>query len=353
MISETISHYRIIKKLGEGGMGVVYLAEDITLGRQVTMKVLSTPTKEYRAKFLQEARTISALIHPNIPSVFECGETVEGQPYIVMEFVKGHSLENKLHEGALPLLEAIKIVSGIAEALGEIHRRGIVHRDVKPSNVLITDRGHVKLIDFGISKLVSEQIDAVRVRKPKAFLATRTHSDLFTGTARYASPEQVTGNVSGRSDLFALGVVLYECLTGKLPFSGASSMEIRNQILHFTPLVPSKINAQVPLALDRITMKAIEKRIEDRYQTADQVIEALRSVPATLDYDSVGWAANLAPGRLLPKVNSQSLQDFEAEFDDLVTRMQKPKSKRAVKVAFSSSPAQLGRGAVKHARKKR
>src|SRR6266550_6810857 len=156
MIGETISHYRITEKLGEGGMGVVYLADDTTLGRRVALKFLSSATKEYRARFLREARAVSALTHPNIATVFDYGETDDDQPYIVMELIKGEPLSDKLLAGSLPLTEAVRIVSLIAEALGEAHHMGVVHRDVKPSNVVITERGQVKVLDFGLVKQIAE-----------------------------------------------------------------------------------------------------------------------------------------------------------------------------------------------------
>src|SRR5882762_1815144 len=157
MIGETISHYQITDKLGEGGMGVVYLAEDTTLGRRVAIKFLSSTAKEYRARFLREARAVSALTHPNIAAVFDYGETEDDQPYIVMELINGESLSDKLLAGSLPLPEAVRIVSLIAEALGEAHHKGVVHRDIKPSNVVITERGQVKVLDFGLVKQIAEQ----------------------------------------------------------------------------------------------------------------------------------------------------------------------------------------------------
>ena len=286
MIGETISHYRIIDQLGEGGMGVVYLAEDTTLGRRVAIKFLSTTTKEYRARFLREARAVSALTHPNIATVFDYGETEEGKPYIVMELIKGESLSDKLRSASLPLPEAVRIVSFIAEALGEAHHQGVVHRDVKPSNVVITERGQVKVLDFGLVKQISEPSGLGGGSDQKTLPSTRTRSDVIVGTPLYLSPEQATGkSVDGRSDLFALGAVLYECITGQSAFSGGSIIEIGAQVIHVTPAVPSKLNDRIPPELDRITMKAIEKRVEARYQSADELIEDLRLVRPGLDSD--------------------------------------------------------------------
>jgi tetratricopeptide (TPR) repeat protein len=286
LIGETISHYRIIEQLGEGGMGVVYLAEDLTLGRRVAIKFLSSTTKEYRARFLREARAVSALTHPNIATVFDYGETEEGQPYIVMELIQGQPLNEKLREGSLPLPEAVRVVSLIAEALGEAHHHGVVHRDVKPSNVVITERGLVKVLDFGLVKQISEQPGMGGGSDQKTLPSTRTRSDVIVGTPLYLSPEQATGKtVDGRSDLFALGVVLYECLTGQSAFAGGSLIEIGAQVIHVTPAVPSKINHRVPAELDRITMKAIEKKVENRYQTADELVADLRRVFPSLTAD--------------------------------------------------------------------
>jgi tetratricopeptide (TPR) repeat protein len=286
MIGQTISHYRIISQLGEGGMGVVYLAEDTTLGRRVAMKFLSSTTREYRARFLREARAVSALTHPNIATVFDYGETPEGQPYIVMELIKGEPLNEKLRDGSLPLPEAVRIVSAIAEALGEAHHQGVVHRDVKPSNVVITERGQVKVLDFGLVKQIFETTTLAGDPNQKTLPSTRTRSDVIVGTPLYLSPEQATGKqIDGRSDLFALGTVLYECITGRSAFSGGSIIEIGAQVIHVNPSLPSKLNERVPPELDRITMKAIEKKVGQRYQSADEFIADLQQVLPTLETD--------------------------------------------------------------------
>ena len=286
MIGKTVSHYRIVDQLGEGGMGVVYVAEDTNLARRVAMKFLSSTTKEYRARFLREARAVSALTHPNIATVFDYGETTQGQPYIVMELIKGESLSDKLREGSLPLREAVRIVSNIAEALGEAHHQGVVHRDVKPSNVVITERGQVKVLDFGLVKQIAGHVTLGGDPNQKTLPSTRTRSDVIVGTPLYLSPEQATGkSVDGRSDLFALGAVLYECITGQSAFAGESIIEIGAQVIYVTPSIPSKINGQIPPELDQITMKAIEKKVEARYQSADEFIEDLRRVLPALDND--------------------------------------------------------------------
>jgi serine/threonine protein kinase/Tfp pilus assembly protein PilF len=283
MIGETFSHYRIIEQLGEGAMGVVYLAEDTTLGRHVAIKFLSSTAPQYRARFLREARSVSVLTHQNIATVFDYGETAEGRPYIVMELIKGQPLSEKLREGSLPLPEAVRIVSSIAGALSEAHHEGVVHRDIKPSNIIITPRGQVKVVDFGLVKQIYEQYSFDVDSSRPTLQASRTRSDMIVGTPLYLSPEQATGKkIDGRSDLFALGAVLYECITGQSAFSGSSVIEIGAQVIHVTPPAPSQLNDQIPPELDRITMKALEKRVEARYQTADELISDLQALLPTL-----------------------------------------------------------------------
>ena len=268
MIGQTVSHYRITEKLGEGGMGVVYLAEDKHLARQVAIKFLSSTDHHYRARFIREARAVSALNHPNIATVHDYGETDAGLPFIVMEFVNGKPLNNLLEEG-ITMRRSVEIVSSIAEALAEAHEHGIVHRDIKPSNVVVNDRGQVKVLDFGLVKHLFEQSSGGVDLDANTLYSTQTRSDVIVGTPLYLSPEQATGKkVDGRSDIFALGALLYECLTGQSAFSGSSVLEIGAQILHVTPQPPSNINKNVPGELDRITMKALEKKVEARYQSA-------------------------------------------------------------------------------------
>jgi tetratricopeptide (TPR) repeat protein/predicted Ser/Thr protein kinase len=282
MIGQTVSHYRIIEKLGEGGMGAVYLAEDLHLARRVAIKFLTSSDHHYRARFVREARAVSALNHPNIAMVHDYGETEAGQPFIVMEFVRGKSLSDLLDEG-LTLRRSVEIVSSIAEALGEAHDHGIVHRDIKPSNVIVSERGHVKVLDFGLVKHIIEPPVGGVDLDAQTIYSTQTRSDVIVGTPLYLSPEQATGKaIDGRSDLFALGALLYECLTGQSAFSGGSVLEIGAQIIHVTPEAPSKINSQVPPALDRITLKALEKKVEDRYQTAGEMLKEMQAASASL-----------------------------------------------------------------------
>lgn len=268
-------------------MGVVYLAEDMHLARRVAIKFLSSLDHHYRARFLREARAVSALSHANIAAVYDYGETDDGKPYIVMELVRGQTLGQLLEDDSLTLARSLQIVSSIAEALGEAHHQGIVHRDVKPSNVVITERGQVKVLDFGLVKQIlepaSEDIDA----SPRTLFSKRTRSDVIVGTPLYLSPEQATGKaVDGRSDLFALGAVLYECIAGRSAFSGSSVIEIGAQVIHVEPPPPSTSNPRISAELDRITMKALAKKPEARYQSAEEMLGDLRPVLATLTSDN-------------------------------------------------------------------
>lgn len=287
MIGQTVSHYRILEQLGEGGMGAVYLAEDLHLARRVAIKFLTSTDRHYRARFIREARAVSALSHPNIAMVHDYGETSSGQPFIVMEYVKGQSLSDLLDEG-LTLNRSVEIVAAIAEALGEAHQQGIVHRDIKPSNVLVNERGHVKVVDFGLVKHLFDPPSSDVDLDAKTIYSTKTRSDVIVGTPLYLSPEQATGKeIDGRSDLFALGALLYECIAGQSAFSGGSVLEIGAQIIHVTPALPSKINPAVTPALDRVTMKALEKKVDARYQTAAEFLDDLKAAATGLSGNGV------------------------------------------------------------------
>ena len=272
-------------------MGVVYLAEDQHLARRVAIKFLTSTDHHYRARFIREARAVSALNHPNIAIVHDYGESPAGQPFLVMEYVKGKSLSELLDEG-LTMRRSVEIVASIAEALGEAHDQGIVHRDIKPSNVLINERGYVKVLDFGLVKHLFEPQSTGVDLDAQTIYATKTRSDVIVGTPLYLSPEQATGkDIDGRSDLFALGALLYECLTGQSAFSGGSVLEIGAQIIHVTPPPPSTINPQVPPELDRITLKALQKKVDARYQTAAEFLKDLRAVAATLTSEGIAVAS--------------------------------------------------------------
>jgi tetratricopeptide (TPR) repeat protein/predicted Ser/Thr protein kinase len=287
MIGQTISHYRILAELGKGAMGVVYLAEDMFLGRRVAIKTLNTAAangkQHFRARFLREARSISALSHPHIAAVYDYGETQAGQPYIVMEWVNGQTLTETIYDSALTLARSVEIIRDVASALAEAHRHGIVHRDIKPSNIAINDRGEIKVLDFGLAKQLNDKTTAPPDPEAQKLLNTQTREGVVVGTPMYLSPEQAIGVAVGRhSDLFSLGAVLYECIAGKPPFSGESPVEICAQVIRDDPPPPSILNPSVPPELDRITLKALAKKADARYQLADELIADLNAVHAAL-----------------------------------------------------------------------
>src|SRR5919205_1199403 len=282
MNGKTISHYRVLGQIGEGGMGVVYVAEDTRFGRRVAIKIPHAGKEEshYRARFLREARAVSKLNHRNIATVYDMGQTDDGRPYIVMELVSGQTLGDVLAGPGLSVARAVEVIREVAEALSEAHSRNIVHRDIKPSNVIINERGEVKVLDFGLAKQLEDENAGPDAR---TLLSARTRSDVVIGTPLYLSPEQARGaQVDGRSDLFALGALLYECVAGRPPFSGSNVIEIGAQVLHFDPPPPSKFNPRVTAELDRLGMRALAKKPEDRFQSAHEFAAELARLRSRL-----------------------------------------------------------------------
>lgn len=277
MLGRLVSRYDLLEQLGKGGMGVVFLARDTRLSRDVAIKFLTSTDPHYRARFQREARALSSFSHPNIATVHDSGETDEGQPFIVMELVSGTTLDTILDKQGLTMAQAVDTAISIAEALAEAHRHGIIHRDIKPANVIINERGHVKVLDFGLAKQINQDVAGSGVVGRQSHL-TNTQSNVAVGTPLYFSPEQASSKpVDERSDLFALGAVLYECITGRSAFAGSSAIEIGAQVIHFDPPPPARINSRVPAQLDRITMKALAKKPAARYQDADEMIRDLRA----------------------------------------------------------------------------
>ncbi len=262
MIGKTISHYKILEKLGEGGMGVVYLAEDTKLNRQVALKFLPsnlTRDQETKERFLHEARAASTLDHPNICNVHEIEETEGGQIFICMGYYKGESLKERIERGPLEPAEALGIALQIARGLSRAHESGIVHRDIKPANIIVTERGEAKIVDFGLAKLAGQ--------------SKMTRIGTTLGTVSYMSPEQTRGDgVDGRTDIWSLGVVLYEMLTGRVPFKGDYEQAVIYSILNeqAEPLDSSLHGA--PPELQEIIDRCLAKDPEDRYRTADDLI---------------------------------------------------------------------------------
>ena len=293
MIPETLSHYRVLEKLGAGAMGEVYLAKDTKLDRTVALKILPTEfaeNPERLERFVREAKAASAIQHANVAHIYEIGEA-DGVHFIAMEHVKGETLAARLSGKPVPTKDILDIGVQVADALDEAHGKRITHRDIKPGNLMLTDRGQIKMLDFGLAKMA-----ATSEAGSDAPTEAKTSAGIVMGTVQYMSPEQALGrDVDGRSDIFSLGVVLYELATGRLPFSGANATETLARITSSQPEAIARLNYDVPAELERVIRKCLEKDQDARYQSARDLLVDLKNLKR--DTESGAVSAATAPTR--------------------------------------------------------
>lgn len=284
MIGKKAGYYIINAKLGAGGMGEVFLAQDVRLERQAAIKFLPADLAgdaERRQRFLREAKAASALNHPHVCVIYDVGETNDGIPFMAMEYIAGDTLDEVIRRQSLDPAKIVEIATQIADALDAAHTRGIVHRDIKPANISVGERSHVKVLDFGLAKRMP-MLSAETVSPTVDF--HQTQAGQLLGTPRYMSPEQALGkDLDHRSDLFSLGVVLYQMTTGRLPFDGSNLVEIINNIVHTQPPAIARLNYDAPPELERITLKCLQKSPDRRYQSARELLVDLKNLARDLE----------------------------------------------------------------------
>jgi serine/threonine protein kinase len=329
-----LGRYEIVAELGKGAMGVVYRANDPMLNRMVAIKTINTEEAghegmaEYEARFYTEAKAAGGLNHPNIIIIYDIGKSGH-LVYMAMEYIEGRELRELLAQGQpLPVVQAVDVASQVAEGLAYAHQHQVVHRDIKPANIMITPQGRAKIADFGIARMRSSE--------------TRTQTGVILGSPKYISPEQVVGKrADHRSDIFSLGIILYECLTGATPFNGEGLSALMYQITNHDPAPPSSANPQVPVMLDYIIAKVLAKAPEARYQSAADFANDLRECKSQLETGQAGAARVLATTRPIPLASqaaaAPSEQNTERESEEEVSTA--PSPTKGISRAFDSQEA--------------
>jgi eukaryotic-like serine/threonine-protein kinase len=310
MIGKTVSHYQILGNLGNGAMGTVYKAHDLKLDRMVAIKVMSpTLGPLFKARFTQEAKAASSLDHVNICTIHELGETEDGQLFIAMTYCPGQNLRSRLKLGRLALAQAVDIAAQVGRGLAKAHSLGVLHRDIKPGNIMITPDGIAKIVDFGLAKIPAD--------------LGLTSTGAILGTLPYMSPEQLTNkSLDGRTDLWSLGVVTYEMLVGQLPFVGDSQFQSAEAILNAEPVALSKLRPEIPFELESIVLRALRKNPQDRQSDANEFVRSLCSVSSLMNATTSNRSApQIASIAVLPFINLNSEADSEYLSDGLTEEL--------------------------------